>query len=78
VILDIFSRSTVGWMLAHREQADLAKKLIEETIEKQIVQRDQLIIHAISATRFRSIRDRLRKIQRKVSMVFHFVSDLSY
>jgi putative transposase len=46
VILDIFSRYTVGWMLAHREQADLAKKLIEETIEKQKVQRDQLIIHS--------------------------------
>ncbi len=46
VILDIFSRYTVGWMLAHREQADLAKKLIEETIEKQNVERDQLIIHS--------------------------------
>ena len=46
VILDIFSRFTVGWMLAHREQADLAKKLIEETIMKQNVQRDQLIIHS--------------------------------
>ena len=46
VILDIFSRYTVGWMLAHREQADLAKKLIEETIEKQNVPRDQLIIHS--------------------------------
>ena len=46
VILDIFSRYTVGWMLAHREQSDLAKKLIEETIMKQNVQRDQLIIHS--------------------------------
>jgi putative transposase len=46
VILDIFSRYTVGWMLAHREQADLAKKLIQETIEKQEVGRAQLIIHS--------------------------------
>jgi len=46
VILDIFSRYVVGWMLAHREQADLAKKLIEETLMKQNVQRDQLIIHS--------------------------------
>jgi putative transposase len=46
VILDIFSRYTVGWMLAHREQADLATQLIEETIEKQQVPRDQLIIHS--------------------------------
>ena len=27
VILDIFSRYVVGWMLAHREQAELASKL---------------------------------------------------
>ncbi len=46
VILDIFSRYTVGWMLAHREQADLATQLIEETIEKQNVPHDQLIIHS--------------------------------
>jgi len=45
-IIDIYSRYTVGWMLAHRESADLAKKLIEETIEKQQVPPDQLIIHS--------------------------------
>jgi len=37
VILDIFSRYVVGWMLAHREHADLATRLIRETIEKQNV-----------------------------------------
>jgi len=46
VILDIFSRFTVGWMLAHREQATLGKKLIEESIKKQNVARDQLTIHS--------------------------------
>jgi putative transposase len=46
VILDIFSRYVVGWMLAHREQADLATRLIRETIEKQNVAEDQLIIHS--------------------------------
>jgi putative transposase len=46
VILDIFSRYVVGWMLAHREQADLATRLIRETIEKQHVPQDQLIIHS--------------------------------
>jgi putative transposase len=46
VILDIFSRYVVGWMLAHREQADLAKRLIRETIEKHNVHEDQLIIHS--------------------------------
>ena len=46
VILDIFSRYVVGWMLAHREQADLASKLIRETVKKQNVGEDELIIHS--------------------------------
>ena len=46
VILDIYSRYVVGWMLAHREQADLATKLIHQTIEKQDVCEDELIIHS--------------------------------
>jgi putative transposase len=46
VILDIFSRYVVGWMLAHREQAELASKLIGETVEKQNVCEDALIIHS--------------------------------
>ena len=31
VILDVFSRYVVGWMVAHREQAALAERLIAET-----------------------------------------------
>ena len=46
VILDIFSRYVVGWMLAHREHADLATRLIRDTIEKQNVPEDELIIHS--------------------------------
>jgi len=46
VILDIFSRYVVGWMIAHRESAALAKKLITETCDKQQVDREQLIIHS--------------------------------
>ena len=46
VILDIYSRCVVGWMLAHRESADLAKQLIGNTIEKQEVQQEQLILHS--------------------------------
>ena len=45
-IIDIYSRYTVGWMLAHRESAELAKKLIQESLEKQQVKPDQLIIHS--------------------------------
>lgn len=46
VILDIFSRYAVGWMLASRENADLAGRLIRETIEKEGVDADQLTIHS--------------------------------
>ena len=46
VILDIYSRYAVGWMLAHRESADLATRLIEESISKQQVSKDQLTLHS--------------------------------
>ncbi len=46
VILDIFSRYVVGWMLAHRESSDLASRLIRDTITKQDVSEDQLTIHS--------------------------------
>ena len=46
VILDIDSRYVVGWMLAHRESADLASRLIRETVEKQGASEDQLTIHS--------------------------------
>jgi len=46
VILDIFSRYVVGWMIAGRENAELAKQFIEETCFKQDVNTAQLTIHA--------------------------------
>ena len=46
VILDIYSRYVVGWMVAHREVAALARKLIADTCTKQMIQPDQLLIHA--------------------------------
>jgi putative transposase len=46
VILDIFSRYVVGWMLATCESAELAKRLIGETCEKQSIRKEQLTIHA--------------------------------
>jgi putative transposase len=46
VIIDIYSRYVVGWMVAHREQDALAKRLIEETCRKQQIQEGQLTIHA--------------------------------
>jgi putative transposase len=50
VILDIFSRYVVGWMVAPRESATLAERLIAETCEKENIQRGQLTIHADRGT----------------------------
>jgi putative transposase len=46
VIVDIFSRYVVGWMVAHRESAALAEVLIRQTCAKQHIGADQLTIHA--------------------------------
>jgi len=46
VILDIFSRYVVGWMVAPRETATLAQKLIRESCKKQEIDPGQLTIHA--------------------------------
>ena len=46
VILDIFSRYVVGWMVAHQESAALAERLIAATCEKHEIIPGQLTIHA--------------------------------
>ncbi len=46
VILDIYSRYAVGWMLARAERSELSKRLINDTIAKQGVTKDQLTIHS--------------------------------
>ena len=46
VILDIFSRYVPGWLIAERESAALATKLIGETTEKQGIEPGDLAIHA--------------------------------
>ena len=46
VILDVFSRYVVGWMVAHRESAPLAEKLIRDTCARQGIVPGQLTIHA--------------------------------
>jgi putative transposase len=46
VILDIFSRYVVGWMVAERELSELAKELIKQTCTKQDIKEDRLTIHA--------------------------------
>lgn len=46
VILDIFSRYVVGWMIADRESQMLASRLIQQTALKQGIQPQQLTLHA--------------------------------
>jgi putative transposase len=50
VILDIYSRYAVGWMVASRESAALAEKLIAATCAKQGIARGQLSLHADRGT----------------------------
>ena len=54
VILDVFSRYVTGWMVAYRESAELAKRLIEESCKKQRIQPAQLTLHADRGTSMRS------------------------
>lgn len=53
-ILDVYSRYAVGWMVAERESAALAERLIAETIAKQQVEAGQLTIHADRGSSMRS------------------------
>ena len=46
VLLDIYSRYVPGWMVAHREHAALAERLMAETIAKQGIPPGQLTLHA--------------------------------
>jgi putative transposase len=46
VIMDVYSRYVVGWMVAPRESSELARKLFSETIGKQEADPNKLTIHA--------------------------------
>jgi putative transposase len=46
VILDVYSRYVVGWMIAERESEALAQELIRATCAKQGIQPGQLTLHA--------------------------------
>jgi putative transposase len=54
VILDVFSRYAVGWAVAHRESAQLAKALIGQAAEQQQIARGQLTVHADRGPAMRS------------------------
>jgi len=46
VIVDVYSRYVPGWLLAEREDAELARQLVRETCEKQNIPLGQLTLHA--------------------------------
>jgi putative transposase len=54
VILDLFSRYVVGWMIAAHESAQLAERLIASTCEKQSIRPNQLTLHADRGAPMRS------------------------
>ena len=54
VILDLFSRYVVGWMVAAHENARLAQRLIEATCVKQGITPHRLTIHADRGAPMRS------------------------
>ena len=54
VILDIFSRYVVGWLIAPRESAELAQQLIAETVARHAVEPGALTLHADRGAAMRS------------------------
>jgi len=54
VILDIFSRYVVGWMIAHRESSELAEQLIAATVANEQIAPGTLTLHADRGTSMRS------------------------
>jgi putative transposase len=54
VVLDLFSRMTVGWLLAERESAELAEHLFAETVARHGVEPGALTVHADRGSAMRS------------------------
>lgn len=54
VILDIFSRFVVGWLIAPRECAELAQQLIADTVARHDVEPGRLTLHADRGAAMRS------------------------
>jgi putative transposase len=46
VLLDVFSRYVVGWLLAEHESAELAEVLIAESCKREGIERGNLTIHS--------------------------------
>lgn len=55
VLMDVFSRYVVGWMIAHNESSSLAEALIGESCMRQNIAPGFLTIHADNGTPMRSL-----------------------
>ncbi len=64
VVIDVFSRYVVGWMVAEKESAALAKRFLAETVGKEMDDASELTVHADRGTSMRS------------KMVAHLLADL--
>jgi len=53
-VLDVYSRYVVGWMIAYRESAALAKDLIAEVCLKQEIMPGSLTVHADNGSSMKS------------------------
>jgi len=54
VVIDVYSRYVVGWMVAEKESAALAKRFLAETIGKEMDDASELTVHADRGTSMRS------------------------
>jgi len=54
VILDVYSRKVVGWLLANRESSTLAVELIRQSCQREGIAREQLTVHADRGSSMRS------------------------
>lgn len=54
VVMDVYSRKVVGWMVAQRESATLAVELIRQCCQREGINRDQLTVHADRGPSMRS------------------------
>ena len=54
VIMDVYSRKVVGWLLADRESSTLAVELIRQSCQREGIRRDELTVHADRGSSMRS------------------------
>jgi putative transposase len=69
LVLDMFSRYVVGWMVANCESGDLASELVEQAMRQQEVDRNQLALHSDrgSAMKSKSLQEKLDDLEVRLS-----------